>query len=135
MSTSVPAKAAALWLAILALATANGIAREKILVAALGPFAAQVASGIVLSACIFLVALAAAPWYGRLASAQWLEVGVLWLALTLVFEFGFGHLVLHKTWTELFEAYTFKGGDIWPLVLLVSLLAPWLTAKLRGVLE
>lgn len=135
MSTSVLAKAAVLWLAILALATANGIAREKILVAALGPFAAQVASGIVLSACIFLVALAAAPWYGRLASAQWLEVGVLWLALTLAFEFGFGRLVLHKTWMELFEAYTFKGGNIWPMVLLVSLLAPWLTAKLRGVLE
>ena len=133
MSTSVLVKAAVLWFTILALAMANGIAREKLLVAALGPFAAQVASGIILSACIFLVALAAAPWYGRLASAQWLGVGALWLAMTLVFEFGFGRLVLHKTWAELFEACTFKGGNMWPLVLLVSLFAPWMAAKLRGV--
>lgn len=123
----------ALWFAVLALAMANGIAREKALVPALGPFAALVASGIVLSTCIFLVALGAAPWYGRLSSAQWLGVGALWLAMTLVFEFGFGRLVQHKSWAELFDAYTFKGGNIWPLVLLVVLLAPWLAAKLRGV--
>lgn len=128
-------KATALWFAVLALAMANGIAREKLLVPAIGPVAALVASGIILSACVFLVALAAVPWYGRLSAAQWLAVGVVWLALTLVFEFGFGRLVQHKGWTELFEAYTFKGGNIWPLVLLVVLLAPWLAAKLRGVLE
>jgi hypothetical protein len=128
-------KAVTLWLAVLALAMANGIAREELLVPALGPFAALVASGIILSACVFLVALAAAPWYGRLGSAQWLGIGVLWLAMTLAFEFGFGRLVQHKTWAELFEAYTFKGGNMWPLVLLVVLLAPWAAARLRGVLD
>ena len=128
-------KATVLWFAVLALAMANGIAREKVLVPAIGPFAALVASGIILSACVFLVALAAAPWYGRLSSMRWLGVGVFWLAMTLAFEFGFGRLVQHKGWTELFEAYTFKGGNIWPLVLLVVLLAPWAAAKLRGVLE
>ena len=133
--TGIFLKAAALWFAVLALAMANGIAREKVLVPAIGPFAALVASGIILSACVFLVALAAAPWYGRLSSMRWLGVGVFWLAMTLAFEFGFGRLVQHKGWTELFEAYTFKGGNIWPLVLLVVLLAPWAAAKLRGVLE
>ena len=133
--TGIFLKAAALWFAVLALAMANGIAREKVLVPAIGPFAALVASGIILSACVFLVALAAAPWYGRLSSMRWLGVGVFWLAMTLAFEFGFGRLVQHKGWTELFEAYTLKGGNIWPLVLLVVLLAPWAAAKLRGVLE
>lgn len=128
-------KAAVLWFAILALAMANGTLREKMLVPALGPFAALVTSGIILSGCIFLVAVLAAPWYGRLGSAQWLGVGALWLAMTLAFEFGFGRLVQHKGWTELFQAYTFKGGNMWPVVLLVVLLAPWLAAKLRGVSE
>ena len=135
MSTSVPAKAAVLWLAILALAMANGIVREKMLVRALGPFAALLASGIILSACVFLVAFSAAPWYGRLSTVQWLGVGALWLAMTLVFEFGFGRMLQHRSWAELLEAYTFKRGNIWPVVLLVVLLAPWVAAKLRGVLD
>ena len=133
MTPGVLLKAATLWLAVLALAMANGILREKALVPALGQFAALLASGIILCTCVFLVALAAAPWYGRLSSAQWLGVGALWLAMTLGFEFGFGRLVRHQSWAELFEAYTFRGGNMWPLVLLVVLLAPWLAAKLRGV--
>lgn len=134
-TSAVLLKAVTLWFAVLALAMANGVAREKALVPALGSFGALVASGILLSACVFLVALAAAPWYGVLSSAKWLGVGALWLAMTLAFEFGFGRLAQHKSWAELFEAYTFKGGNIWPLVLLVVLLAPWLAAKLRGLLE
>ena len=135
MTSGVVLKAVTLWFAVLALAMANGIGREKLLVPALGSFAALVASGIILSACVFLVALAAAPWYGRLGSAQWLGVGVLWLAMTLAFEFGFGRMVQHKAWAELFEAYTFKGGNLWSLVLAVVLISPWLAARLRGLIE
>jgi hypothetical protein len=127
------AKAGALWLAILALAMANGTLREKWLVPSLGPFAALVLSGILLSACVFLVALLAAPWYGRQSAAQWLAVGALWLAMTLAFEFGFGRFVQHKAWAEILEAYTFRGGNLWPLVLAMVLISPWLAAKLRGL--
>jgi hypothetical protein len=126
-------RAAVLWFAILALAMLNGTLREKWLVPALGSFPALILSGILLSGCIFVVALLAAPWYGPLASAQWLGVGALWLAMTLAFEFGFGRLVQHKPWAEILAAYTFKGGNLWPLVLAVVLISPWLAAKLRGL--
>ena len=132
MTTSVWIKAAALWLAILVLAILNGTLREKVLLPALGSFAGLVVSGIILSICIFVVALVAAPWYGRLTSRQWLLVGLCWLLLTLVFEFSFGRLVQHKTWAELFEAYTFRGGNIWPVVLFTTFLSPWIAAKLRS---
>lgn len=65
-------KALVLWLAILGLAMGNGMLREGVLIPALG--------GALLSVCIFLVALAGAPWYGPLSSRQWLRVGALWLA-------------------------------------------------------
>ena len=126
-------KAIALWFAILALAFINGVLREKALVPALGSVGGLVTSGVILSACIFLVAWAGAPWYGPLKSHQWLLIGGLWLLLTLAFEFGFGQLVQHKTWAELLEAYTFKGGNLWPLVLLVTCAAPWMAAKVRGL--
>ena len=126
-------KALVLWLAILALAIANGLLREKILIPRLGSTTGLVSSGILLSAGILLVAWAGAPWYGSLTSWQWMLVGAFWLGLTLMFEFGFGRLVQHKTWGEMLEAYTFKDGNIWPLVLLVTLVAPWLVAKIKGL--
>ena len=135
MSAAVWAKAGALWLAILVFAMLNGTLREKLLVPSLGSFPALLLSGILLSGCIFVVALLAAPWYGRLPSAQWLALGALWLAMTLAFEFGFGRFVQHKPWAEILEAYTFKGGNLWPAVLVVALISPWLAAKLRALVE
>lgn len=127
-------KALVLWLAILVLAVINGAAREKLFIPALGNTAGLITSGMILASCIFLVAWLGVPWYGRLAGMQWLQIGAFWLVLTLLFEFGFGRLVQHQTWAELLEAYRFKGGNIWPLVLVVTLISPWCAAKIRAVL-
>lgn len=122
----------ALWSAILLLAILNGILREKALIPAFGSFAGLIASGVILSLCIFLVAFAAVPWYGPLAFSHWLMVGLFWLLLTLVFEFSFGRFVQYKTWAEIFNAYTFRGGNIWPIVLVATFVSPWLAARVRG---
>jgi len=127
-------KAVALWLAILVLAILNGAFREWMLMPAMGSLTGLVASGAILSACIFLVAMVAVPWFGPLGAGRFLSVGALWLLLTLLFEFGFGRLVQHRSWAELFGAYTFQGGNIWPVVLLVTLFSPWLAARLRHVI-
>ena len=80
-----------------------------------------------LSAVVVLVAYALVRFSQSMTVSQGLYAGVLWLCLTLGFEFGFGRYVQHKHWSELFEAYTFQGGNLWLLVLLVTLLAPfWL---------
>jgi len=131
MTVPVWLKAATLWLAILVLAILNGGFRETALIPALGSFTGLIASGVILSACIFIVAFAAAPWFGPLTPRQWLSVGLFWLLLTVAFEFGLGRFVQHKPWGELLNAYTFQGGNIWPIVLLVTLLSPWLAARLR----
>jgi len=135
MPPGVVRKALVLWAAILVLAVANGILRESALVPALGALGGLVASGVVLCACIFLVAFLAAPWYGRLAASKCWLIGLLWLVLTLLFEFGFGRVVQHKAWAQLLRAYTFEGGNIWPVVLAVTLVSPWLAARLRGLIR
>ncbi|HXV13617.1 MAG TPA: hypothetical protein VEC56_05370 [Candidatus Krumholzibacteria bacterium] len=133
MTFRIWAKSLVLWLVILVLAMLNGALREKVLIPALGSFAGLVGSGVVLSICVFLVALCAAPWYGRLPRRQWWLIGMFWLLLTVGFEFGFGHFVQREPWSGLLEAYTFQGGNIWPLVLVVTLVSPRLAARLRGV--
>jgi hypothetical protein len=46
-----------------------------------------------------------------------LAVGVAWLALTIAFEFGFGHYVARTSWRELLADYDLRKGRLWPLVL------------------
>ncbi|PXV64262.1 hypothetical protein C8D93_11356 [Sinimarinibacterium flocculans] len=114
------------------LAMLNGMLREKLLLPMFGDVAALVSSGVLLSVGILLVAWLAVPWFGALPAREWRLIGLFWLGLTLAFEFGFGRLVQHKAWADLFSAYTFQGGNLWPLVLAVTLLAPWVAARLRG---
>jgi hypothetical protein len=63
-----------------------------------------------------------------------LTVGVLWLVLTLAFEFLIGHYVLEKPWTALLEDYDIRRGRIWVAVLVMVLLAPLWSARLKGLL-
>ena len=125
-------KSLMIWCGILVLAIANGVLRESVLVPLLGVTAALVLSGGLLSTLILGVAYLSLPWLKiRRPLELWL-VGLGWLALTLVFEFTFG-LWQGKSWPELLNAYTFEGGNLWPVVLAVTALAPRLAARLRGM--
>jgi hypothetical protein len=99
---------------------------------ALGKPVALLLSGVLLSVAILAVSLLLVPALGRLSSSRCLYVGLLWLCLTLIFEFGFGRLVQHQSWQQLLEAYAFKDGNLWPLVLVVTFVAPLLAVRLRG---
>lgn len=111
------------WLAILVLAALNGGLRELVLLPGLSRRAAFITSGLLLCALVLLIAIALTRWLRLDTAARAVRVGFLWLWLTLVFEFGLG-IVQGRSWTEILEPYTFKDGNIWPLVLLVVLLAP-----------
>ena len=128
-------KALLIWLVILAVAFLNGGLRELVLVPSLGMPWALVLSGALLSACILVIAVIAVPKLGPMATHQALGIGVFWLVLTLLFEFGFGRLVQHKPWRELLEAYTFGGGNVWPIVLLVVVLAPVIARRWHSKLH
>lgn len=125
-------KALAVWLAILVCAVANGTLREAILIPHLGETLGLLLSGLLLSALILAITYFALPWLGVTRLSQLIGLGLAWLALTLVFELSFGRLQ-GKTWPVLLEAYTFKGGNIWPVVLLITAAAPYIAGRLRGV--
>lgn len=125
------AKALAIWLAILCAAIANGALREVVLIPHLGQTTGLLLSGGLLAALVLAITYFSLPWLGVRRAASLLGVGLGWLALTLAFEFAFGRLQ-GKSWPVLLEAYMFKDGNLWPLVLLVAAAAPWLAAHWRG---
>ncbi|QCO67420.1 hypothetical protein E5843_05810 [Luteimonas yindakuii] len=125
-------KALALWLAILGCAAFNGILREAILIPAFGKTAGLLLSGLLLSALILAITYIALPWLRPVGLRQLVRIGLGWLALTLLFELAFGRLQ-GRPWSALLEAYTFKEGNVWPLVLLATATAPYIAGRLRGV--
>jgi hypothetical protein len=130
---TLPVKAVLAWLVLLVLMFANGTLRVLVLQPRLGEETArQVASltglAIVLVASAAFVRFVPEGATGR----QWLGVGLLWLALTLAFEFLFGHFVSGMSWAALLEDYDVRRGRLWVLVLFGTLLGPWACARLRG---
>ena len=128
-------KSIAVWFLILLGAIANGGFREAALLPLLGTTPAYLVSGVLLALLILIlilvVALGCLRWLGICSRLQALRTGVFWLLLTLCFEFGFGRLQ-GKPWPVLLEAYAFQNGNLWPLVLLVTVFAPLIALRIRG---
>ena len=131
MAPGIVAKSLLVWLSILLLAIANGALREAVLIPKLGQVPGLLLSGVLLSILIVCVAYVALPWLGATKTSQFAAIGGGWLVLTLIFEFSFG-ILQGKSLPVLLEAYSFRGGNLWPFVLLVTACAPLITAKLRG---
>ena len=124
-------RATFIWAGLLLLAVANGRIRETFLVPKLGFGMARAVSTVMLSAMILLFGWALTPWI-RPATLQdaWL-IGVLWVVLTLAFEFLGGHFLFGKPWTELFADYNLFAGRIWVLVLVITFMTPALAFTVR----
>lgn len=116
-----------IWICFIPAAILNGGLREYVLAPAIGQKWALPASGIILSSLIFLI-----TWlmYPRLIKnstrkERWL-IGIVWTLLTVIFEFVTG-LSGGNSIAELLAAYNPLTGNLWLLVLAVTLLSPILT--------
>ncbi len=91
----------------------------------------HVVSTMLLSGLIVAVAGVTVAWIAPAASRAAFAVGILWMALTLAFEFGAGYWLFHKPLAELVYDYNLTRGRIWPLVLVATVLSPVLVGKWR----
>ena len=128
-------RAVAVWFAILALASLNGAAREAWLIPRMGQALGRALSTAILCTLVFLVTWLTIGWIRPATAGQALAIGALWLVLTLAFEFLAGHYLFHQPWGVLLEDYDLSRGRIWIVVLIVVLIAPLWTARLRGILS
>ncbi len=60
-----------------------------------------------------------------------LGLGLMWLLLTVLFEFGFGHWVAGHSWETLLHDYDITSGRLWVLVPLWITVLPLLCMELR----
>jgi hypothetical protein len=127
-------RALAVWCLLLLLAVLNGGVRDTWLSPWLGDPIGRAISTLLLCGLIFLATWLTIGWIRPTSSGAALGVGALWVVLTLAFELGVGHFGFGKPWPELLADYDLSRGRIWVAVLVVTLLAPLWTARLRGLM-
>ena len=128
---SMIARAVLIWCVLLVIASLNGFLREALLVPRLGDIAGRALSTLILSALVVILTWLSITWIAPASPARAWAVGVVWVALTLTFEFLAGHYLFHNPWSRLLEDYNIARGRIWILVLITTLVSPRLCAVLK----
>ena len=127
-------RAFVVWLVLIGVEIAHGVARALWLVPIAGDFRARQIGVLTGSILNFAVAALFIGWIRPgSARAAW-QVGIAWLALTVAFEVLFGRLVARASWSRIGSDYDLLHGGLLPFGLLLLTLAPLLTAKWRHVL-
>jgi hypothetical protein len=113
------------WFPMIPIAIGNGVLRQRWYgkhVEELAAHQISTAVAIVLFGIyIWLVVRALRPASGR----QAILIGLVWLALTVGFEFLFGHYVVGHSWRALLNDYDLLAGRLWVLALAWLTLAPY----------
>jgi hypothetical protein len=119
------------WIPMVLIAIANGMLRESSYGKRMSELQAHqisTLSGILLfSVYIWVVILIWRPD----TSEQAITIGLIWLGLTVAFEFLFGHYVAGHTWSKLFYDYNVFAGRLWVVVLLWVTVAPYVFYRLQ----
>jgi hypothetical protein len=120
------------WIGMVIIAIMNGVIRDALYAKSLGDLRAHQISTftlIVLSALyLWLLGLAWKIPSPNLA----ITIGLIWLGLTVAFEFLFGHYVVKQPWARLIQDYNLLKGRIWILVLIWITIAPYVFYTLRS---
>lgn len=127
-------KTSMIWFIIALLAIVNGIFRENVLVGMIGPNMAVPVSGITLSMIVLIVTYVSFPLFGKHHALTYFFIGLQWVVMTLLFEFIFGHYVMGKSWSDILEVFHIMRGNLFIIVLAVSLISPLLMAKVKRIL-
>jgi hypothetical protein len=115
------------------LAICNGAFREFVLVPRVGSATGHIISCFTFSAAILAATYASIRWLRVDSALRAIEIGAIWLVMTVLFEFGFGR-VRGVEWNVLLADYNVFNGRRWALVLVTTFLAPLLTARARGMI-
>lgn len=120
-------QAIGLWFVFMVFAILNGIARNSLYQDKMKELTAhQISSFTGIIGFLFIIYFFLKFTKASYSSKDLLLIGFLWLGMTIVFEFLFGHFVAGHSWQRLFQDYNLLAGRLWVLVLLSVLIGPWL---------
>lgn len=119
-----------IWTLMLPLGILNGGLRIYVTEPLLGSRIAQPLAGVILSILIFIVAFLLIPKVGKFTMIEYIFIGIAWFVLTNVAELLIS-IIEGVPVSEFFRAFDITTGNLWTLVVVVCLISPALTAKIR----
>jgi hypothetical protein len=120
------------WLILAIVAVGNGILRQ----ATYGRYMSDLAAHQV-STLTGILLIGGVVWtlnrFWPIGSAKkaWI-IGACWLAMTVIFEFGFGYYVAGHSWSRLLADYNLLAGRVWSLFLIWITVVPYATWRLAN---
>jgi hypothetical protein len=120
------------WMPMVIIAIANGMIREFGYGKFMGELRAHQISSLTGVALFGLYAWALSFVWPLQSSRQAAVMGLIWLVLTVAFEFIFGHYVAKHPWSRLLHDYNAFQGRLWALVLVGVTIAPYVVYRIRS---
>lgn len=131
MNTKIIIRALLTWILFIPIAILNGILRNDVYQQYTGELLGHQISTITGSiAFVALVYLMMGKLVKDLEGKHLIWIGLVWIAMTICFEFPFGHYVIGHSWQKLFHDYNILEGRIWILFLLVCACSPLIVKKM-----
>jgi predicted transporter len=119
------------WIGLVILAIMNGALRDKTYGQFLGELTAHQLStftGIIIFGIYIWIFMGFVPIE---SSKQAILIGSVWLIMTVIFEFVFGHFVMNQPWHKLFHDYNILEGRVWSLVLIWTFISIYFFYRFR----
>ena len=120
------------WIPMVFIAIANGIIREFVYKKHTGELTAHQISTITLIIFFTFYVWGLSFLWKLETASQAVIIGLIWLGLTVLFEFIFGHYVMGHPWSKLLHDYNIMEGRIWILILLWTAIVPYVIFRLRA---
>ena len=113
------------WLGMVLLAIVNGIIRGKSYGQSMSELSAHQLSTLIAIILFGIYIFSLTRVFQIQSTTQAFTIGGIWLIMTVIFEFLFGHFVAGHSWSRLFMDYNILNGRVWVLVLLWVFISPF----------
>lgn len=124
-------KYALAWFPLVLLAILNGTIRQYGYLPYVGELTAHQLSTVSFIVLFgFYVWMIERKWPIPTSREAWM-IGLMWVAMTLVFEFGFGHYVAGHPWSKLLHDYNLMEGRVWVLIVIATGVGPEVIRRLQ----
>ena len=119
------------WFPMIVIAIVNGLFREKFLANHFNELRAHQ-----LSTASMIVLFGIYVWiifkiWVPISSSTAIIIGLIWLVLTVIFEFLFGHYIAGHSWDKLLYDYNILKGRVWVLILIWITIAPYIIYQIQ----
>ena len=119
------------WFPMVFIAIANGLFREHFLASRLNGLQAHQIATLSMIVLVGVYVWILFKTWSPMSANQAIVIGLLWLLLTVIFEFLFGHYVAGHSWDRLLDDYNILQGRVWILVLIWISIAPYFIYQMQ----